>query len=150
MALDGAIAEINVAINELRELARGLRPAQLDAGLGSALRDLASRAPLPVEVRTSAARAAPDIEAAAYFTACEGLTNAVKHSHASKVVLSAARHNGLLVVSVVDDGVGGAVARTGSGLTGLVDRVAAQGGTLRIASDVDAGTTLTAEFPCGS
>jgi signal transduction histidine kinase len=149
-ALDGAIAEISVAIDELRELARGLRPAQLDAGLGSALRDLASRAPLPVEVRTSAARAAPDIEAAAYFTACEGLTNAVKHAHASKVVLSAARHNARLVVSVVDDGVGGATARTGSGLTGLIDRVSAQGGTLRITSDVGAGTTLTAEFPCGS
>jgi signal transduction histidine kinase len=149
-ALDGAVAEITVAIDELRELARGLRPAQLDAGLGSALRDLASRAPLPVEVRTSAARAAPDIEAAAYFTACEALTNAVKHAHASKVVLSAARHNARLVVSVVDDGVGGATARTGSGLTGLIDRVAAQGGTLRITSDVGAGTTLTAEFPCGS
>jgi signal transduction histidine kinase len=149
-ALDGAVAEISVAIDELRELARGLRPAQLDAGLGSALRELASRAPLPVEVRTSGGRAAPDVEAAAYFTACEGLTNAVKHAHASKVVLSAARHNGRLVVSVVDDGVGGAAARTGSGLTGLVDRVAAQGGTLRITSDLGAGTTLTAEFPCGS
>jgi len=65
-------------------------------------------------------------------------------------VLSAARHNGRLVVSVVDDGVGGAVARTGTGLTGLVDRVAAQGGTLHITSNIGAGTTLTAEFPCGS
>ena len=149
-ALDGAVAEIAVAIDELRELARGLRPAQLDAGLGAALRDLASRAPLPVEVRASGRPAAPDVEAAAYFTACEGLTNAVKHAHATRVVLSAARQNGRLVVSVVDDGVGGASARTGSGLTGLVDRVAAQGGTLRIASNVGAGTTLTAEFPCVS
>lgn len=149
-ALDGAVAEITVAIDELRELARGLRPAQLDAGLGSALRELASRAPLPVEVRASGPPAAPDVEAAAYFTACEGLTNAVKHAHATRVVLSAARQNGRLVVSVVDDGVGGATARTGSGLTGLVDRVAAQGGTLQITSDVGAGTTLTAEFPCVS
>ena len=149
-ALDGAVAEITVAIDELRELARGLRPAQLDAGLGAALRDLASRAPLPVDVRTSGPQAAPDVEAAAYFTACEGLTNAVKHARANRVVLSAARDNGRLVVSVADDGVGGAAARPGSGLTGLVDRVAAQGGTLRIISDAGAGTTLTAEFPCVS
>ena len=149
-ALEGAVAEITIAIDELRELARGLRPAQLDAGLGSAQRDLASRAPLPVEVHTSGPRASPDVETAAYFTACEGLTNAVRHAHATKVVLSAARHNGRLVVSVVDDGVGGASAIAGSGLTGLVDRVAAQGGTLRIRSEAGAGTTLTAEFPCVS
>ncbi|MEP7178513.1 MAG: sensor histidine kinase, partial [Pseudonocardiales bacterium] len=149
-ALDGAVAEITLAIDELRELARGLRPAQLDAGLGSALRDLAGRAPLPVEVRTSGPRASPDIEAAAYFTACEGLTNAVRHAHASKVVLSAARDNGRLVVSITDDGVGGAAASTGSGLTGLVDRVSAQGGTLRIRSEAGVGTVLTAEFPCAS
>ena len=149
-ALDGAVEEITVAIDELRELARGLRPAQLDAGLGAALRDLASRAPLPVDVHTSGPQAAPEVEAAAYFTACEALTNAVKHARANRVVLSAARDNGRLVVSIADDGVGGAAARPGSGLTGLVDRVAAQGGTLRIISDAGAGTTLTAEFPCVS
>jgi len=149
-ALEGAVTEITLAIDELRELARGLRPAQLDAGLGSALRDLASRAPLPVEVRTSGPRADPEIETAAYFTACEGLTNAVRHAHATKIVLSAARHNGRLVVSVLDNGVGGASTKTGSGLTGLVDRVAAHGGTLHIQSDPGAGTTLTAEFPCVS
>jgi signal transduction histidine kinase len=77
-ALDGAVEEITVAIDELRELVRGRRPAQLEAGLGSALRDIASRAPLPVEVRAVGPRAAPDVEAAAYFTAGEGLTNAVK------------------------------------------------------------------------
>ena len=92
----------------------------------------------------------PDIEVAAYFTACEGLTNAVKHAHATRVVLSAARQNGRLLVSVADNGVGGASARPGSGLTGLIDRVAAQGGILRIRSAVGAGTTLEAEFPCGS
>ena len=149
-ALDGAVAEITVAIDELRELARGLRPAQLDAGLGAALRELANRAPLPVQVRSSGPPAAPDIEVAAYFTACEGLTNAVKHAHATRVVLSAARQNGRLLVSVADNGVGGASARPGSGLTGLIDRVAAQGGILRIRSAVGAGTTLEAEFPCGS
>ena len=74
----------------------------------------------------------------------------MRHAHATKVVLSAARHNGALVVSVVDNGVGGASARAGSGLTGLVDRVAAQGGTLRIRSEAGTGTTITAKFPCVS
>jgi signal transduction histidine kinase len=103
-----------------------------------------------VEVRSTGDRFASDVETAAYFTACEGLTNAVKHAGAASVVLSAAREDGRLVVSVVDDGVGGAAPRNGSGLTGLRDRVAAQGGTLRIDSGPGQGTTLTAEFPCGS
>jgi signal transduction histidine kinase len=148
--LDDAVAEVTVAIDELRELAGGLRPAQLDAGLGAALRNLARRAPLPVEVDADGQRFPPDIETAAYFCACEGLTNAVKHAHATKIVLSAHRTHGTLVMSVTDDGVGGAVARNGSGLTGLSDRVAAHGGNLRIHSGADSGTTLVAEIPCAS
>ena len=148
--LDGAVAELTVAIEELRELARGLPPAQLDAGLAPALKELAGRAPLPVEVRASAARLPPGVEAAAYFIACEGLTNAVKHARASKVVLSAAQDNGTLVVSIADNGIGGAASGHGSGLIGLTDRVAAQGGTLTIESRPGEGTTLTAELPCGS
>ena len=148
--LDGAVAQVTVAIDELRELARGLRPAQLDAGLGPALRELASRAPLPVEVDADGDRFPTHVETAAYFIACEGLTNAVKHAHATEVRLRT-RHTGRsLVVSVADNGVGGAVARNGSGLTGLSDRVAAHGGTLRIDSGQGHGTTLIAELPCGS
>ena len=147
--LDDAVAEITVTIDELRELARGLRPAALDAGLAVALRDLARRAPLPVEVAAAADRFPPHIETAAYFCACEGLTNAVKHSRATKVVLSASGTDGALVVSVADDGIGGAAIDRGSGLTGLSDRVAAHGGTLRIHSN-GSGTTLLAEFPCVS
>jgi len=147
--LDAAVAELAAAVDELRELARGLPPAQLDAGLAPALRELAGRAPLPVEVRATSARLPAGIEAAAYFIACEGLTNAVKHAKASKVVLSAGRANGKLVVSVADDGVGGAAGAGGSGLRGLADRIAAQGGTLEIRSEPGAGTTLTAELPCG-
>jgi signal transduction histidine kinase len=150
LTLDGAVAELVVAVEELRELARGLPPAQLDAGLAPAFRELAGRAPLPVEVRATRARLSPGVEAAAYFIACEGLTNAVKHAQASKVVLSAARANGKLVVSVADDGVGGAAEAGGSGLRGLADRIGAQGGTLDIRSVPGAGTTLTAELPCGS
>ncbi|WP_259312414.1 sensor histidine kinase [Capillimicrobium parvum] len=148
--LDAAVEELSVAIQELRELARGLPPAQLDAGLAPALEELAGRAPLPVEVRAVPERLPCGVEAAAYFIACEGLTNAVKHAHASKVVLSAAQDNGTLVVSVADDGIGGAGRGRGSGLSGLSDRVVAQGGTLAIESEPGKGTTLTAELPCGS
>jgi signal transduction histidine kinase len=148
--LDDAVAEITVAIDELRELARGLRPAQLDSGLGPALRDLARRAPVPVEVIANGDRYPTDVETAAYFTACEGVTNAVKHANATRIVLRACHNPGRLIVSVVDDGVGGAIARRGSGLAGLSDRVAAHGGTLTIDSGADRGTTLVAEFPCTS
>jgi signal transduction histidine kinase len=148
-ALDGAVAQLSLAIEELRELARGLPPGQLDAGLAPALRELAGRTPLPVEVRSTGQRLPPGVEAAAYFIACEGVTNAVKHAKASRLVLSAAKQNGRLVVSVVDDGVGGAQEGDGSGLRGLSDRILAQGGTLDIRSEPGAGTTLTAELPCG-
>jgi signal transduction histidine kinase len=122
----------------------------LDEGLRPALRELAARAPLPVDVVATPDRFPSDVETAAYFVACEGLTNSVKHARAQRVVLRAARENGRLVVAVTDDGVGGAAPRNGSGLTGLSDRVAARGGILRIDSSTGHGTTLTAEFPCAS
>ncbi|HEU0288538.1 MAG TPA: histidine kinase [Nocardioidaceae bacterium] len=148
--LDGAVVEIAGAIEELRELAHGLRPTLLEAGLGPALRELASRSPVPVEVSATGDRYPPDIEAAAYFVACEGLTNAVKHARADQVVLRVARQDSVVVVSVADDGVGGATAAGGSGLTGLSDRVAAHGGRLRIESVHGSGTVLSAELPCVS
>ena len=113
------------------------------------MRELAGRAPLPVAVRATYERFSVGVEAAAYFVACEGLTNAIKHAHASAVTLSAQRRNGSLVVSVSDDGAGGA-RLNGSGLSGLRDRVAAHGGRLRVDSPADAGTVLVAELPCGS
>jgi signal transduction histidine kinase len=146
--LEAALAEIAVAIQELRELARGLRPSQLDAGLGSALEELASRVPITVSVDATAERLPVGLEATAYFVACEALTNAAKHAHASRVSLSAQRQNGSLVVRVTDDGIGGAALGRGSGLSGLADRVGAHGGTLRIDSERGSGTTLTAELPC--
>ena len=111
---------------------------------------MASRSPVPVEVSATTDRFAPDVEAAAYFVASEGLTNAVKHARADQVVLQVARQNSTLVVSVADDGVGGAGVGRGSGLTGLSDRVAARGGRLRIDSVRGHGTTLSAELPCVS
>jgi signal transduction histidine kinase len=148
--LDVAVTEIEATVDELRELARGLRPAQLDAGLAAALRELARRAPLPVEVRATAQRFPDSIETAAYFIACEGLTNAVKHAKASKIALSADRQDGKLRVRVHDDGVGGAAPAQGTGLAGIADRIAAQGGTLSIDSRPGVGTTLIAELPCAS
>jgi signal transduction histidine kinase len=147
--LDDAIVQITEAIDELRELANGLHPV-LDAGLHPALRELATRVPLPVDVVATTERFAPDIETAAYFVVCEGLTNAVKHARASRLAVRIAQDNGRLVVSVIDDGTGGAAARDRSGLSGLFDRVSAKGGSLRIDSRAGQGTTLTAEFPCAS
>jgi signal transduction histidine kinase len=148
--LDEPVAELGRAIEQLRELARGVQPAELGAGLAPALRELAARSPLPVEVVASRARYPSDIEAAAYFIASEGLTNAVKHAGASRVLLSAEARDGHLVVSVRDDGIGGAAASAGTGLRGLSDRVEAQGGTFRLESAEGRGTTVVAELPCAS
>ena len=105
---------------------------------------------VPVQVSVTSDRYPPDVEAAAYFVACEGLTNAVKHARADQVVLEVAHRDSTLLVSVADDGVGGADVGRGSGLTGLSDRVAARGGRLRISSVRGAGTSLCAELPCVS
>ncbi len=148
--IEGAVQEIGVAIKELRGLARGVRPTDLDRGLAPALRELAGRTPLRIDVRISQERYPSDVEAAAYFVVCEALTNAVKHANAQHVALSAERADGRLVVCVRDDGVGGADASSGSGLRGLSDRVAAHGGRLRLDSADGRGTTLTAELPCAS
>jgi signal transduction histidine kinase len=148
--LDSAVAGLSDAITELRELARGVRPAALDRGLAPALRELAARTPIDTEVEVTDERFARDVEAAAYFVAAEGLTNAVKHAHGSRVVMRATRDNGRLLVSVEDDGSGGAAATPGSGLAGLDDRVSALGGRVRLSSTPGGGTSLSAEFPCGS
>jgi signal transduction histidine kinase len=147
--LDSVVAGLAAAVEELRELARGVRPAALDDGLAAALQDLAARAPISTDVEATAERFDQEIEAAAYFVASEALTNAVKHASGSQVTLRADRNNGSLVLSVSDDGAGGAAPGQGSGLTGLADRVAALGGRLHLSSGGD-GTSLVAEFPCGS
>jgi signal transduction histidine kinase len=149
-ALDQIVAEVGEAIADLRQIAAGVRPARLDEGLAAALRDLARASPVPVDVEASGERAPASVEAAAYFVACEALTNAVKHGSASRVTVRAVRDDGTLHVTVVDDGVGGAVARRGSGLAGLRDRVAAHGGTLEIVSPRGSGTRIEVAIPCGS
>jgi signal transduction histidine kinase len=145
--LDTAVADLAATIEELRNLTQKLPPTQLDAGIGAAFRELAARAPLPVTVEVPVERLDRHIEATAYFVGCEGLTNVIKHARASTATLSAVRRNGHLVVTVADDGDGGAAERPGSGLAGLADRVQAAGGRLLVRSDAT-GTRLTAELPC--
>lgn len=147
------VTEISGAIQDLRELAHGVRPARLDDGLELALRELAGRAPLPVRVQVAPGPLPDAVVAAAYYVAAEALTNVVKHAAAGTVELRAHREDGELVLSVADDGIGGAEpgeAGTGSGLRGLADRVGALGGRLRLDSPAGAGTTLTVRLPCAS
>jgi signal transduction histidine kinase len=150
--LGEAVGELQVAVEELRELARGVHPAVLtEEGLGGALESLAARTPLPVRIASAPEERLPaEIEAAAYFVACEAIANAVKHSRASVIRVSAQRANGKLVIEVEDDGVGGAHENGGSGLRGLVDRVEAHGGTLRVESEPGRGTRVIGELPCAS
>jgi signal transduction histidine kinase len=149
-SIETVVTEISGAIQDLRELANGIRPARLDDGLELALRELAGRTPLPVRVEATPGPLPDAVVAAAYYVAAEALTNVVKHAAASTVQLRANREDGELVLSVRDDGLGGADPRAGSGLRGLADRVGALGGRLRIESPAGAGTTLTVRLPCAS
>src|SRR5262249_34880505 len=138
------------ALEDLQEISRGIHPAILSkGGVGPALQALAHRSVIPVdvEIRTDA-RVAEQIEVAAYFVASEVLANAAKHSQASRIDVSLEQHDGTLVLSIDDDGVGGADAGRGSGLVGLTDRVEALGGSIRMMSRPGEGTHLIAEFPC--
>ena len=112
-ALSSTADELQVAVDELRALAQGIHPGTLtQGGLRSALEALAARMPLPVTVEVTPERLSPDVEATAYFVACEALTNVAKHAQASKAAVRAQRSNGLLVVEVSDDGIGGAADGT--------------------------------------
>jgi signal transduction histidine kinase len=146
----GRIAEeLGGAIEELREIARGIHPAILsEGGLGPALRTLARRAAIPVEleIRTEA-RADEPIEVAAYYVVSEALTNTTKHGHASHVQVTVERRDSRLHLSIRDDGVGGADPAAGSGLIGLSDRVHALDGSIEIDSRRGTGTAIVADLP---
>jgi PAS domain S-box-containing protein len=145
----GAVEELSFALEELRELARGIHPAVLtEYGLEPALRSLADRSPLPVELEVELEERLPaPVEAAAYYVAAEALTNVAKHAEARTVRVTVSRGEGRAVIEVADDGRGGADA-SGSGLRGLADRVEALAGRLAVTSAAGAGTTLRAEMPC--
>jgi signal transduction histidine kinase len=151
LVLAEAVDELKVAVDELRELARGVHPAILtEDGLAAALESLVSRTPLPVSLDVSEGRFPAHVEATAYFVACEALANIVKHARASRALVTAVTRNGVLVVQVEDDGVGGAHADGGTGLRGLADRVEALGGRLVVVSPAGGGTRIIGEIPCGS
>ena len=146
--LAGAREELAHALEELRELARGIHPAILtDRGLGPALTALAARTPIPVHLTVYDARLPPGVEAASYYVVAEALTNVAKYADASEARVSVTSNDGRVVVEVADDGVGGADAAEGSGLRGLADRVAALDGTLVVESPTGKGTIVRAEIP---
>ncbi|TML15062.1 MAG: GAF domain-containing protein [Actinobacteria bacterium] len=148
--LTEAEGELGQALDELRELARGIHPAVLtDRGLTVALEALAERASLPVELTRVPEDRLPDsIEAAIYYLVAEAITNVAKYAQATQASVAVERSNGIATVVVSDDGVGGAEPNSGSGLVGLADRVEALGGRLRVDSPPGRGTRITAEIPC--
>jgi signal transduction histidine kinase len=149
--LDEAGEELAGALDELRELARGIYPVLLtDAGLGPALASLAERCPVPAVLGPVPDRRWADrVEQTCYFVASEALVNAVKHAHASRVAIELrVVDDAELCLEVGDDGVGGADP-AGSGLRGLADRVAALGGALQVDSAPGGGTRVRARLPCG-
>jgi signal transduction histidine kinase len=154
--LDEAVAEATGALEELTEIARGIHPAILaERGLAPALKTLARRSPIPVnlQVRADERRLPEPVEVSAYYVAAEALTNAAKHSRASAVEVEVEVEvvvevtGEVLRVAVRDDGTGGADVARGTGLVGLKDRVEALGGRIILDSRPGAGTSLRAEFP---
>jgi signal transduction histidine kinase len=149
--VEKARGEAKLAMGELRDLARGIRPALLsERGLAEAIGALAARTSLPTNVDVDLdGRLPPPVELAAYFTVAEALTNAVKHARARSAKVRLWRENGRLRIEVRDDGLGGADPN-GHGLDGLNKRLAALDGTLAIASPKGGPTVLYAEVPCAS
>lgn len=140
--------ELDEARRELREFAQGIHPATLtDGGLMPALALLGERSPVPVEIRGSVHRLEEQAEAALFFVCSEALANVAKHAAASRVSIELRDARGVVSVTIVDDGVGGAVPGRGSGLRGLVDRVETLGGQLSVESRGGVGTRIHAELP---
>jgi signal transduction histidine kinase len=147
--LDRATEELVECVEDLREIAHGLHPPVLSkGGLGPALRTLARRSPIPVKVHLATeSRYQPTVEVAAYYVVSEALTNTARYAAAAQVEVDVAEKDGTLRVCARDDGIGGADARRGSGLTGLRDRIEALGGSIEILSPVGHGTTIKVSLP---
>jgi signal transduction histidine kinase len=144
-------AELDEVLSDLRELSRGIHPANLaEGGLGPALRNLARRSPVPVQLQLGMEGRLPEpVEVAAYYVVAEALTNVARHANASLVQVELDTDDGLVRLDIRDDGVGGADPGRGSGLIGLRDRVEATGGTLGVESHPGQGTSLLVELPIG-
>ena len=147
--LEDAGEEVSFALDELRELARGLHPAVLtNRGLPAAVEALAGRAPVAVELAEMPDERLPaPVEAAAYYLIAEALTNVAKYAAATAVRVRVVAGDGSVTVEVTDDGVGGADPAGGSGLRGLADRVEALGGSLEVHSPAGDGTSLRGTLP---
>jgi PAS domain S-box-containing protein len=147
--LEDARADLAIAVEELRELARGIHPAALtEHGLGVALAGLAERSPIEVSlIEVPSERLSETLEVAAYYVVAEGLTNIAKYAQADRASVSVLHTPNLLEVEIADDGIGGADVSKGSGLRGLGDRVEALGGRLAVDSPPGGGTRLRAEIP---
>ncbi|MBG0563805.1 sensor histidine kinase [Actinoplanes aureus] len=146
--VDAALRGAKDALGELRSLVRGIHPPVLDNGLADALASLAADRAIPVDLEVSIpVRPTPAIETIAYFCAAELLANAAKHSYANKLAVRAAGQRDVLLLSVADDGTGGADPARGTGLSGLAQRVAVVDGRLTIASPPGGPTTITVELP---
>jgi signal transduction histidine kinase len=148
--LEEAQAELARALDELRELARGIHPAILtDRGLGPALEAILARAPLPVELTDLPGERLPErVEAAVYYVVAETVTNIAKHAQAESATVSVTLAHNTARVVITDNGIGGADPARGSGLRGLADRIEALEGGLRIESPASSGTRIEAQIPC--
>lgn len=151
-AMTYAQSEVETALQEIRDLVRGLHPAVLeDRGLDAAVSGLASRVPFPVTVEVDVPRRPPEeVEAVAYFVVSEAINNAIAHSRAEHGRITVNRTADTVVVEVDDDGIGGADERRGSGLVGLRRRVGSVDGTMEIRSTPGRGTRIRVELPCAS
>ncbi|MDT3445598.1 histidine kinase [Pseudofrankia sp. BMG5.37] len=150
-AFDQAIDGIGRSLQELRDLSQGLHAREVaEQGLTSALTALARRSPVPVAISGFSPRLPADVESTAWFVACEAITNASKHAQARQICLDLAHDGSTLRMVVRDDGRGGAAVADGTGLLGLLDRIAATSGTMTVESPVGVGTTITVELPCAS
>lgn len=148
-AVEACARELQTALGELRELARGIHPVVLtERGLDAAVRELASRSPVPVVVDAEVpGRLPPAQEAALYFVASEALTNVAKYARASRAQVTLHSRDGWAEITISDDGVGGATTKTGGGLRGLADRLDALHGRITIESAPGQGTTIRARVP---
>jgi signal transduction histidine kinase len=147
--LERAAVQLDRTLIELHDVARGLHPRELDQGLAPALTEMAEHSPVPVRLMVDPTTFPPEIATAVYYVCAEALANATKHARASAVSVTVESGTQAVVVTVSDDGIGGADPTEGTGLAGLTDRVAALGGRLRVGPATGGGTVLTAEIPAG-
>ena len=140
--------DLEAVLEEMRNISQGLHPALLARrGLRPPLQALARRSPIPVELHVSGPRSPEPIEVATYYVVSEALTNAIKHSRASVITIEIESTETTLRAVIEDDGIGGAVVGSGTGLTGLIDRIDALGGTLELGSGTAGGTRIEIELP---